>query len=206
MTLVLLSVERTRMRTISKLWTILAIALAAAACGDDSSADGDGASECAGHEGHEGHDCAPDASVSGDGDGDGMAAAGSEAFPFVPCPDDVSFSIGMEAVGDSEAVMARLLDASPAPPEKFKNDWAVEFLDMDGNALDDVEVEMARPWMPAHLHDGTFPPVVTPMDDPGAFQIDDLNLWMRGLWEVQLTVSSASAGDDYIVFDVCIEE
>ena len=129
------------------------------------------------------------------------------AFPFVPCPDDLdAFSIGMEATGEDGAVMARLLDASPAPPEKFTNDWTLEFVDAEGGAIEDLEITMARPWMPAHQHDGTFAPVIEGLDDPGTFQVDDLNLWMRGHWEVQIDVSSASAGDDYIVFDVCIEE
>jgi hypothetical protein len=99
-----------------------------------------------------------------------------------------------------------LAGATPLPPEKYLNDWTVDFVNTAGAAIDDVSVTMARSFMPVHGHDGTFPPVVTKLAEPGRVQIDDLNLWMRGPWLIQLGVSSPTVGDDYIEFSACVEE
>ena len=125
-----------------------------------------------------------------------------------PCPPETpEFRIGLEAQGEDGFVSARLVEAAPAPPQKYLNDWTVDLETLGGAALDDGEITMARSFMPVHGHDGTFPPVITPLDEAGRFQVDDLNLWMRGPWQIQLWVSSQSAGgDDYIVFNVCIED
>jgi hypothetical protein len=58
--------------------------------------------------------------------------------------------------------------------------------------------------MPAHRHTGIKPTRVEALDD-GRFDVADINMWMSGPWEVQLTVDSESEGSDFIVFDVCIE-
>jgi hypothetical protein len=130
----------------------------------------------------------------------------SVADASVRCGDDVPpFALGMSALGEQGRVRAVLVEAVPAPPEKYRNDWLVQLEDAAGEALDDAQISEARPFMPAHGHDGTFAPTVTAAG-AGRFQVDNLNLWMRGPWEVQLRVSSQAAGDDYIVFRICIEE
>ena len=68
-----------------------------------------------------------------------------------------------------------------------------------------MELADATPFMPVHGHDGFYDPVVTALDEPGQFQVDDLNLWMVGPWEVRLMVESETAGGDYIVFHVCVD-
>jgi hypothetical protein len=123
-----------------------------------------------------------------------------------PCADGPDFRLNMEAIGDEGAVKGVLIAASPAPPERNENDWTVEFRDMSDAPLSDVEITMAQPFMPAHNHDGTFDPTVVALDEPGRFEIQDINLWMPGMWEVRFTVESASAGADYVVFDACIPE
>jgi hypothetical protein len=128
------------------------------------------------------------------------------SFPETPCPEETpEFRIDLEASGEEGAIDARLVDADYLPPRKGHNDWEVEFVDSDGAALDDVELVKALPFMPVHGHDGNHEPKVEALDEPGRFAVDELNLWMTGPWQVQLTVSSESAGDDYIVFDVCVD-
>lgn len=122
------------------------------------------------------------------------------------CADAPEFSLDMEAVGKDGAVKAVLISASPAPPVRKTNDWVVEFRDTNDEPLTDVDVKMVQPFMPEHGHDGTFAPTIMPLDEPGQFEIDDINLWMPGMWEVRFSVESASLGEDYIVFETCIPE
>jgi hypothetical protein len=128
------------------------------------------------------------------------------SYEEVPCPEDTpEFAIGMEAVGEEGAITGRLLDADPAPPRKFENDWSVEFVDADGEPLEDVEVVRAWPFMPVHGHDGFYDPDVSALEEPGRYRVDRINMWMRGPWEVHFMLTSESAGDDHVVFDVCAE-
>jgi hypothetical protein len=153
--------------------------LALAACGEDPAPSHDDA-----------HDAGADAS-----------------FAPVRCGDDVpAFALPMAAMGAEQKLSAAVLAATPAPPEKYLNDWTLELRDAQGKPVSDAEITMARPFMPAHGHDGTFAPTVEAGDAPGQFVVNDLNLWMRGPWEIQLRVTSPTLGDDYIVFQVCVEE
>jgi hypothetical protein len=147
-----------------------------------------------------------------DGEGD-EPVAGSAAplldggmYPAAPCPESTpEFRINLEAEGEDGKVVARLLDADNIPPRQFQNDWTIEFNTPGGEPIEDLELVDATPFMPVHGHDGVYPPEVTLLDEPGQFQVDNLNLWMIGPWEVRLRVESESAGDDYIVFHVCVK-
>jgi hypothetical protein len=143
----------------------------------------------------------------GDDDGEAMPEPVADAsYPEAPCPDDTpDFRIGLEATGREGAIVARLVDADPSPPRIFRNDWTVDFLTPDGAAVEDVEVIEARAFMPVHGHDGIYPPEVSELDEAGRFDVHGLNMWMSGPWQVQLTLGSQSAGDDYVVFNVCID-
>jgi hypothetical protein len=153
----------------------------------------------------------------GDDDGDGAAGDGHHAgshdggltgadFEMVPCPPELEeITIGLQADGQDGNYKAEIVSVSPAPPELYRNDWVIRILDLDDEPVADAEITMARPFMPAHNHDGTFQPTVSAGDGDGEFALDDLNMWMGGPWEVQVDVSGPD-GTDYIVFDVCIEE
>jgi hypothetical protein len=69
-----------------------------------------------------------------------------------------------------------------------------------------VVLTKARAFMPVHGHDGIVPPTLERLAEPGRVRVRGLNFNMRGPWEVQLTLSSASAGDDYVVFHICVQE
>jgi hypothetical protein len=136
---------------------------------------------------------------------DGFVPEGG--FAMVPCPEGLleNFANGLQVMGEEERIQAELVDAQYVPARQYRNDWTVAFLNDRGEPLDDVEITYAQSFMPTHNHDGRFPPMWAMLPEPGQFQVDDINMWMPGPWEVQFSVSSASAGDDRVVFDVCIE-
>jgi hypothetical protein len=149
----------------------------------------------------------------GDDEADDHAHSGQEhdggghGLEPVPCPASTpEFKVGLEATGESANVTARIVEADYVPPRKGPNDWQVVFVDGEGMAVEDVAITKAEPYMPVHRHDGRYPPTVTELDDPGAFDVENINLHMGGPWEVRFTVESESAGDDYIVFNVCVED
>ncbi len=185
---------------------ILGCVIGIGACGGAATDDVD-SSGASGNDGSSGASGPHAPNRDSGSDDSGTAGPGDEAFPFIPCPDDLPpFAIGMDTLGTNGVIRARLVDASPAPPEKFFNDWTVEFHGADGSVLGDVELTMARAWMPAHGHDGTYAPIITPREEPGQFAVDQLNLWMRGHWEVQIEATSPGVGDDSLVFDACVED
>jgi hypothetical protein len=137
---------------------------------------------------------------------DASGAPSADAATYQGCPlDTPPFALGMEAQGVRGSVRARLRAALPAPPQRYRNDWTLEFLDAQGALLSDVTITKARPFMPVHGHDGNIQPTIQALDAT-SIQVDKLNLWMRGPWEIQLEVRSVSKGDDQMVFHVCIAE
>lgn len=135
------------------------------------------------------------------------AAVPDDETEFVGCPDTLSaFELGMEAAGAQGKLKAKLISASPAPPLRYLNDWTVELLDASGAPLEDATIRSARPFMPVHGHDGNVQPVVTPLNERGRFAVNGLNFNMRGPWQVQLSLRSPSAGDDDVVFEICVAE
>ena len=177
-----------RSRCPGSCWLVLAVLLA---CGGDEPRE-------AGHV----HDAGAEHEDAGHTETDGEAEA-----EYQGCPADLpDFELGMRARVLEGSIQASVVEASPAPPMRYLNDWTVELTDAEGNALEDVRIESARPFMPVHGHDGNLEPKVRGLSQAGRFAIADLNLFMRGPWEVQLRLRSASAGDGYVVFDVCIPE
>jgi len=140
-----------------------------------------------------------------DAHGPPTSDGGDVGVRSIPCPEDTpELHVGLEAVGESGLIRAQIVDAD-FPPKLRLNDWIIEFLDAEGEPLADAEITMARPYMhaPGHDHDGIYPPVVTKLEEPGRFEIADLNLWMYGPWQIEIWVSSAAAGDDFISFPAC---
>jgi hypothetical protein len=147
----------------------------------------------------------------GDGDAPRGALPETEADAEVPadyegCDELEPFALGLTARGEENTLEAEVLEAAPAPPRRYRNDWIVQLRAADGSALEDVELTHARPFMPVHGHDGGIAPVIHALSEQGKFRIERLNFSMRGPWQVQLTASSPSRGNDYIVFHVCVME
>lgn len=141
------------------------------------------------------------------GSGGQQGSQGGEgSYVPVACGDTGELLIGAEALGKDERMKISLVEASPAPPQKYENDWTIQLSDMDGEPVTDATITEVEPFMTVHGHDGLFIPEVASADGAGQFQVDRINMWMGGPWEVRFTVDSESLGEDYIVFQVCIPE
>jgi hypothetical protein len=165
----------------------LCAALLLGSCGDDKTPEDPAANP-------------PDAGESEQGEPD------DEESEFEGCPDSTpTFALGMQAKGMLGHITGTLIAASKSPPERYLNDWTVEFVDDAGAPIEDVAIRSVRPFMPVHGHDGNVKPVVHP-GTKGRFAVTGFNLNMRGPWEIQFQLRSAQAGDDYVVFHVCVQE
>jgi hypothetical protein len=133
---------------------------------------------------------------------------GADAAEFEGCPESTPvFEVGMSTPGRAGRIMAVLRDASDLPPARYFNDWTLAFTDAAGAPLEDVDVVKARAYMRVHDQYGLpDPSVARRAVEPAAFDFKRLNLFMRGPWEVQLSLRSESAGEDDVVVDVCVDE
>jgi hypothetical protein len=120
----------------------------------------------------------------------------------VYCPDgaidSTTLVIGWSAKG--KTVTAKLVSATPNPPERYNNEWLVDFVDTDGKAIEDLKVTGVQTWMPYHSHGK--PGSATQMS-PGHFKLA-LNFQMRGYFQVKLDVKSAQLGSDHIDYYYCL--
>jgi hypothetical protein len=103
-----------------------------------------------------------------------------------------TFTAGMTRSGEAGYTF-RLDDARPEPPGKNDNRWTVALTSPSGAPVTGLEIT-PRLCMPDHHHGTQVIPTVTSGGD-GSFVIDRLNLWMPGLWEIQLLVRDADSGD-----------
>jgi hypothetical protein len=123
----------------------------------------------------------------------GTADAGEvvEGDPLAP---------GFSKTGEA-GLTVELLELSPAETVRGDNTWMVNI--KDATALQagcSVEVE---PFMPAHGHGANQPVVVSDLGD-GSYELTPLNLFMRGLWTVDISVNCAGL-TDVIRFEVWVE-
>lgn len=120
---------------------------------------------------------------------------------------DDTYMLGLEKSG--EHVTVRFVDAMPSPPARFDNMWMLEIVDATTNLpMDDVDLEV-EPYMPDHMHGTSIACQVTEMDEPGQVQLEPVNLFMPGLWEVRLNFtldpSLGLGATDQVVFRFCVD-
>lgn len=129
---------------------------------------------------------------------DGMTMQGCEAEER-----DDTYALGLEKSGS--AVRVQFVDAVPAPPDRGDNTWTLRVLDVaTGAPMQDMAVAV-DPFMPDHMHGTSIPVDVTPMDEPGVLQLDPVNLFMPGLWEVTIDFTLADGTEDAVVFRFCVD-
>lgn len=110
----------------------------------------------------------------------------------------------MIRMGDDGVLRIRLIESIPGPPEKGDNHFTVELLEADADvAIPDADMSVT-PFMPDHNHGTPIAPVVTTGAKAGQYEIDRLNLWMPGLWEVRIDID-AQGSTDQVVFSFCVE-
>ncbi len=164
------------MSTTSSLSLSLVLSLLAACGGGDSQDEVDAADTA---------DAGPDATPGGADAAATVDCDGEPADVYVP---------GMIRTGANGA-MIELVSSDPAPPARFYNTFIVR--------SPDGPITAVTPFMPAHGHGTQTPVVITATGNLDEWELDPVDLWMPGLWEVRIDVDHGDAGDR-IVFKFCI--
>lgn len=138
-----------------------------------------------------------------------LSACGSEEpdAEDLRCDDEdraARYEPGMIEDGVDSVFKVRLVESTPAPPAKGDNTWIVDVLDYGTSAPVDGATITATPFMPDHNHGTPVQTEIAPTGAPGQFQLDRVNLWMPGLWEVRIE-ADANGEHDESVFPFCIE-
>jgi hypothetical protein len=140
--------------------------------------------------------------------GDDMPAPddAGDAAGYAACSDTLpELAVGLTTLGEHGRIQARLLDASRFPARKYANEWTLELANAEGDALGDAQVTRLATFMPVHGHYGRPAAEHEALAEPGRLRAT-IHFTMRGPWQVQITATSATAGDDDLIFEVCVEE
>jgi hypothetical protein len=149
---------------------------------------------------------------SKDGGGKGSspdpAAAGAAAGEQVSCTNDVrveTFTEGLSKTG-SAGISVTLASGDPEPPARGDNSWNVTVLDGEGKPLRDVQLVVSAR-MPDHGHMSPTTPEASPTDAQGNSTISGLDLFMAGVWLVDLSIMQADSDGllDNVSFAFCVE-
>jgi hypothetical protein len=116
---------------------------------------------------------------------------------------DDDFVIGLEKIGNAQALSFKLMSSTPAPPIRGDNTWVIQINAMAGGTAVDGASLLVTPFMPDHGHPAGKTVEIEAMPEAGQYQLSPLNFWMPGLWETTVEVTS-SGGDDVVVFKFCV--
>jgi hypothetical protein len=132
-----------------------------------------------------------------------------DADLFIPCTDDARadhYMAGMQKAGPKGQVSVTLVSSDPpGAPIKGTNTWTVLVSD-SGKAPQSGATVKALPFMPDHGHGSPAKAVITPLADAGQYKVTPLYLFMAGLWEITLNVTTAAGAQDAVVFRFCVEQ
>jgi hypothetical protein len=142
----------------------------------------------------------------------GASNSGADADPGVDCSTITgtdTFVVGpngLHHTGINGAVDFKMISATPAPPARDDNTWIIQLNSMSsgvvGNTIDGASIT-ATPFMPAHQHGTPKQVIVTPTSTSGQYQLAPVNMWMPGVWETTISVTSGAPSDS-AVFRFCI--
>jgi hypothetical protein len=104
--------------------------------------------------------------------------------------------------GTSSALNFTLTSITPAPPELGTLTWTLKISDAAGQPVKDATFPTIKTWMPQHSHGSTALPVAKSNGD-GTYSIDNLYLYMAGLWQVTFTATSGTLTDS-AMFSFCL--
>ncbi|MBX3162527.1 MAG: FixH family protein [Deltaproteobacteria bacterium] len=136
------------------------------------------------------------------GGGSGGGADADEAVNCAALEAD-TFVVGFQKTGQDGVLDFRIMSATPAPPARNDNAWSVQVNAVAGGAPVENATIKVTPFMPAHGHGAGKNALVEPGAEPGRYELSPINLWMPGVWETTVRVTS-DAGDDRVVFKFCI--
>ncbi|HEY0250495.1 MAG TPA: FixH family protein [Kofleriaceae bacterium] len=117
-----------------------------------------------------------------------------------------TFTVGLDKPGAAGLADFKLMSIDPAPAIRGDNTWIVQVSSMEsgvvGTPMDGAELS-ASPYMPAHMHGSPKIPVVTATGNPGEYSIAPINLWMPGVWQTTIAVTTGP-NSDRATFAFCI--
>lgn len=148
------------------------------------------------------------AGCSSDEPAHGGAAGSSSISGDVSCESDARvdhFREGMAKEGERGVLSFELLTSDPAPPAKGDNAFELWIADANDEPAD---VSLAvRLSMPDHGHGSPVAPHVS--FDGERFSVSPLDLFMAGVWQIDLHAVTGDADDETLVDDAsfffCIE-
>jgi len=118
-----------------------------------------------------------------------------------------TFVVGLDHKGESGLLDFQLMSADPAPPARGNNTWVVQIMSMnagvDATPLDGAAITVT-PYMPAHQHGTPVIASVTPTGTPGQYTLSPVNLWMPGVWQTTIAVTTPTK--DQAVFSFCLPD
>ena len=124
--------------------------------------------------------------------------------PPVNCAKEMAdeYTVGLEKLGT--VLDVKLMSALPAPPIGGDNEWIIQISTVSAaapvtGATIDVTPFMNKP----QAHGTPVKVIVTPMPSAGEYKLSPVNLWMPGVWETRIEMSSSS-GSDSVVYKFCI--
>lgn len=123
----------------------------------------------------------------------------------VSCTDDsrvTAFTENMHVLGTSNLYTFTLQSSTPNPPANGTNAMVLQVTNTAGTALTDLTISLKSD-MPDHGHSASVQPTVKLVNQ--AYQIDNIVLFMPGVWRMTFTAESADgAQKDTGVFYFCI--
>jgi hypothetical protein len=146
--------------------------------------------------------------AGGTGGGSSTAASSSTGTTVeAACAHDtriVPYAVGVEAKATDGALTVHFMDANPAPPTKGNNTWTVQLLDKDGKPVNGATI-VTKPFMPDHNHGSSIKPTATAKGTDGTYEINPVNLFMPGVWQITFAVTTPGGLDDSAVVSFCID-
>lgn len=110
---------------------------------------------------------------------------------------------GLQKLGDRGMVTFRLMSATPSPPKRPTNNWVLH-VEAGGQPVTGVELH-AKPYMPEHMHGTSIKPIISEIaGSPGDYKVDQLDLWMAGIWEITFDITPPGGVKDQAVFRACL--
>ena len=114
------------------------------------------------------------------------------------------YEVGLEKTGELGLVTATLTTSVPAPKYTGEYTWTVAIVDDEGSPITGAEV-VAVPTMPSHGH-GTYPATTLGVEnEPGQYELLKMNLFMAGLWQVDIEITWGEELTDTVRFEFDLE-
>ncbi|MFT3776561.1 MAG: FixH family protein [Minicystis sp.] len=141
------------------------------------------------------------------GTGGGGAGGQTSTTTGSICASDprvTSYAVGASAAAMDGKVKVTFVDAQPAPPAKGSNAWTIDLTDDAGQPIEGATISL-KPFMPDHGHGATVIPAVKPGSQAGRYVVDQIELFMPGVWQSTFTITPSGGAPDTVVFTFCVD-